>query len=216
MKKTLITIIGNVGSGKSTLASLLALELDLGKIDADNLFQTSNPFAKKYLSDKSRWAFANQTWMTYHRAKLLGEQLKKSGKEQVIVDSGLFMNWAYGVGDFMAGNLTEHEWELSKSIYELSYTGIQKHSQLVLSLRYPVSTLQKRIKKRGREYELVHYNDDYLGQLDKGLDNLEKKLSSEKIIFLKITERDSIDFENNPKELELIGKMVVDAVRKKT
>lgn len=204
IKKTLITIIGNVGAGKSTLTHLLSKYFLYDLIEADDLFQTQNPFAKMYLSDMKAWAFKNEVWMTYHRVQLLMDKIRKMRTKHAFVDGGVLMNWVYAYSHNKAGNLAEIEWDLYKKIYDLIVKKLKKYNQLVIYMNYSLDTLHKRIKKRGRSYELELYSREFLRNLDIGLKELKSKLIVTKTPTLLIEEHEAPDFENNAKDLKLI------------
>ncbi len=205
-QKTLITIIGNVASGKSTLTSLLSDHLSLEKLEADNLFQTENPLAETFLSDMKRWGFTNEVWMTYHRARLIAENVTRSAGSQIIIDSGLFMNWVYAYSHFAAGILTNHEWELYQEIYEMAENNFSSYAQIVISLQYPLPTLLERISKRGRDYELRQYREEYLIRLAAGVESVESKISASNIPLIIITDKEIQHFDQGNDGLLSIAK----------
>ncbi len=168
--KHTITIIGNVGSGKTTTLPFVAKALDADVIQADDLFQTINPFRDVYLADIKRWGFTNELWMTYKRVDLIKTAVDQSTKESVIIDSGLIMSWVYTKSHFLAGKLTPDEW----SFFNELFTKWSKFSfkTTLLYLSAPVDILMKRIKTRGRDYELAMYKPAFLEQLEMGLKDL--------------------------------------------
>lgn len=198
MTKTL-TIIGNVASGKSTLMPILVKSLPAHAIDADDLFQTSDPFSKPYLADMKRWAFANETWLTLERIKILRAELGKKKSGITVIDSGLLMSWVYTYSHFMVGNITEDEWNLYHALYDELTDGLFQNTHVV-KLTYSMDTLMERLKKRGRDYELAFYTREYLGQLELGLSALNDKLKEKGVKVIEITEEFALDFENNPAE----------------
>ena len=55
-------------------------------------------------------------------------------------------------------------------------------------------TLLKRLKQRGRDYELAYYTQDYLMQLESGLNALIQRLSVDGLRVLEIPETHVNDF----------------------
>lgn len=162
-----ITLIGNIASGKSSLHDPLAARLGAIPIYADDLFQTSNPFAGDYLDDLQRWAFTNELWMTSARTKLLGKEVKKS-KQKYLIDSGLAMSWAYTYSHFLVGHIDEREWKLYDELFHtLQPKPIAKGT--IVRLRYSLPTLMSRLAKRGRDFELESYTPQYLSQIEQGI-----------------------------------------------
>lgn len=185
----MITIIGNIGSGKTTLTPLIAKILKAREVMADNLFQTIDPFRELYLNDLKRWALANELWLTLERVILVKKYLKKYEGKKLVVDSGLLMSWAYTYGHFLAGTMTPEEWQLYRRLFDKIAINLFA-SSLVIDLRCSVPTLMKRIKKRGRGFELKYYNVTYLQQIDNGLEKLKEKLQRKKIKVISLTEED--------------------------
>ncbi len=208
--KKIITIIGNIGSGKSTALPLIAKHLDAQTIQADDLFQTSDPFAQPYLQDMGRWAFANELWLTVNRVKLITAELAKSKKKLSIIDSGLLMSWVYTHSHFVAGRISQAEWDFYRELYE-DYSSELLANSAVIFLDYSIPTLLKRITKRGREFELEFYTKQYLEELQEGLESVKAILKKKKITVVTIAEKEVPDFEENDKDvatlLQLAGSL---------
>jgi deoxyadenosine/deoxycytidine kinase len=215
MKPSLITIVGNIGSGKSTAMPILLEALDASPVYADDLFQSVDPFAKAYLKDTPRWAFTNELWLTCERAKLLRAHLagqsEEAKKRHTVVDSGLLMSWIYAHSHLLVGNITLDEWEFYLSLYE-HFSEDVISDMVVVRLRYSVETLLKRIRQRGRDYELEFYTAEYLEQLESGIVALEKQLRSHNVKWITIDEKDVADFENSERDRERLVEVVREGV----
>lgn len=204
MSTQTLTIIGNVASGKSTLMPILTNALGAHAVDADDLFQTSDPFSKPYLADMKRWAFANETWLTMERIKILRTELAKKKQGLTIIDSGLLMSWVYTYSHLLVGNITDDEWALYHGLYDELTDGLFQNTHVV-KLSYSMDTLMERLKKRGRDYELAFYTREYLGQLELGLSALHEKLKEKNVKVIEIDETFALDFEKNPEEAKKIS-----------
>ncbi|MBP7768439.1 deoxynucleoside kinase [Candidatus Woesebacteria bacterium] len=191
-----IVIIGNIASGKSTATDIIAKQFATDRIDADDLFQTSNPFRDVYLENMSRWAFTNELWLTVERVKLIKEHLNTSKSAVTIIDSGLLMSWVYTYGHYLNGVITPDEWQLYEQIYTQIAGPVLSKIQ-VIRLQYDMPTLMHRLKKRGRAYELEFYTEEYLSQIEKGIEALERRIVKEGVPLLTITEAVSSNFEHN-------------------
>lgn len=205
--KTLV-IVGNVASGKSTATKIITNKLNAQKIDADDLFQTLDPFSKLYLENMSRWALTNELWLTVERVKLIQESMKKTDKDLVVIDSGLLMSWVYTYGHYLNGVISADEWNLFENIYT-KLCGEVINKMLVVRLRYDVPVLMQRLQARGRLYELEFYTPEYLEQIEKGLVALEKKLHTEGVPLLMIEQGEVADFENSRTDRERLHSAVV-------
>ena len=168
--KHIITIIGNIGAGKTTTLPFVAQALNADIIEADDLFQTLNPFRDRYIADIKRWGLTNELWMAHKRVGLIKNAVEQSQKENIVIDSGLIMSWVYTKSHFLSGQMDTDEWAFFNELF----TQWSKFSlkTTLLYLTAPVHVLMKRIQTRGRDYELAMYKKDYLEQLEMGLKDL--------------------------------------------
>lgn len=205
--KTLV-IVGNVASGKSTATQIITKKLNAIKVDADDLFQTTDPFAKRYLENMPRWALANELWLTVERVKIIKEQTEKAGNNLVVIDSGLLMSWVYTYGHYLNKVISQDEWNLYETIYHKLCSEVLSKT-LVVRLKYDMPMLMERLNKRGRQYELEFYTPHYLKQIEKGIIALEKKLKSEGTPLLVIKQDHIKDFENSEADREKLHDSIV-------
>lgn len=198
---SLLTLVGNIGSGKSTALPLLVKEFEAKPVYADDLFQSTDPFAQLYLQDTPRWAFTNELWLTHQRSLIIKSHLENTENHNSlsIIDSGLLMSWVYTHSHLLVKNITLDEWEFYEQLYDQFSSDILTQTGVV-RLRYSIDTLLSRIKKRGRDYELEFYTREYLEQIELGLDALEKKLTTQGVPFVSIDESEIADFEANPQD----------------
>lgn len=188
----MITVIGNIGSGKTTISPLIAKRLKAKVVPADNLFQTVDPFRECYLQDIKRWALANELWLTLERVILVKKYLRNFKGARLVVDSGLLMSWAFTHGHYLSGVITEDEWQLYRRLFDKIAIGLFT-SSIVVALECSTGTLMKRIKSRGRKFELEYYNPVYLERVNKGLEKLKEKLKRKKITVVTIDEEQCLD-----------------------
>ena len=212
LKKTskspqILTIIGNIGSGKSSATPIISQAISAYEIDADNLFQTTDPFRDGYLQDRERWAFTNELWLTYERTKILRHELAQTNQKWVVVDSGLLMSWVYAYSHWLKQTITLAEWEFFMALYD-EFTLPLSQNLIVLSLHYPIPTLLKRIKARGREFEITYYDAKYLEQLEEGIAALESRLESQRVKLIRVEEKTINDFVKSPKDKEQLIEMI--------
>lgn len=193
MKKKVITIIGNIGSGKSSALPIVAKHFKAQSIEADNLFQTTDPFAMDYLKDMQRWAFTNELWLTVERVKLICGEMETGKAKTVVIDSGLLMSWVYTFTHYTAGRLTKAEWDFFCELYD-SQAACLLDNSMIIFMNYSIPTLLKRIAKRGREYELEYYSRAFLEELQQGLEALVKTLKSRGLTVREIKEEHVPDF----------------------
>ncbi len=169
-RKQIITIVGNIGAGKTTSLPFVATALSADLIAADDLFQTINPFKDAYLSDLKRWAFTNELWMAHKRVNLIKTAIEQSDKDNIVIDSGLIMSWVYTKSHFLAGKMTQDEWNFFNELF--TQWSRFSFKTTLLYITAPIDVLMKRIQSRGRDYELKMYKRVYLEQLELGLKDL--------------------------------------------
>lgn len=198
-----IILIGNVASGKTTLMPHLAKILNAGVVDADNLFQTSNPFAKQFLADMQRWALTCELWMTYERLQIMNRAINENQDRNLLVDSGLPMSWVYAYSHFANGIMSQQEWDLYSKLYDDLTQNLHKNVQII-RLKYPINLLMERLKKRGRDYELKYYTEDYLNRLENGIDAFCQKFEKENVSIVTLTQAEIGDLDKNGFEIEKI------------
>ncbi len=190
-----LIIIGNVASGKSTATHILSKKLKLPVIEADTLFQTTNPYREDFLKDMPRWALINELWMTVNRVEILSSYQSKKSSQIVLVDSGLLMSWAYTFAHHHDGVMSDRDWQLYQQIFNVVANDFLSNIR-VLYLNYPVPVLMERIAKRGRRYELDYYTSEYVTCLGKGLTALVTKLKN-KIPIVEFGPSQADDFESS-------------------
>lgn len=183
------TVVGVIGSGKSTAMPLVAKALKAHPVEADNFFQTTNPFRDDYLASLPRWSLANETWLTLERAEMIGrekERAEKLKKAWMVVDSGLVMSWAYMRMHLMYNEVDEKEWRLFCRVFEEVAVG--KESEVVLWLDVRAETALERVKRRGRDYELEFYTLEYLANLRQAVTEVAEKLKKDGVKVVKFDE----------------------------
>ncbi len=172
----LITLIGNIASGKTTALPLVGQALNAHVLYADELFQVS-PFRDRYLENTPRWAFSNELWLTEQRYRLTTQTIAEHPEEAIVIDSGLLMSWVYSYSHVLVGNFTESEWELYDRLFSHWFSPLQSRLQ-VIAFNCTLEEKLRRIRKRGRDYELSAYTPEYLQQIDLGLEALKEKLKT--------------------------------------
>lgn len=169
-KYPLITVIGNVGSGKSTVSKFLAKSFNAHLVSADELYKT-NPFFQDTIVDRSRWSLASDLWFLLKRIELTEQLQTKLHTRSVIQDSGLLMSWVYANSRLNQGYMNRKEQEIYTMVSDKLTTKIPQES-LIIYLDLPIQTLLKRIRKRGRNFEIKFHTQLYLSALETSLKRL--------------------------------------------
>ncbi len=158
--KRFLAVAGNIGVGKSTLVTLLSQRLAWQPFYEP---VTENPYLADFYKDMRAWAFHSQIFFLTRRLRihrqLLDHPTSAIQDRSVYEDAEVFAHNLYRQGLF-----AQRDYASYRELYEV-LTDFLPPPDLVIYLRASVSTLQERIKYRGRDYER-QITPDYLQQLN--------------------------------------------------
>ncbi|WP_159635392.1 deoxynucleoside kinase [Erysipelothrix anatis] len=188
----MIVIEGVVGVGKSSLMRIIA-ESDYEAFEEPVV---DNPILDKFYYDRERYAFPLQVFFLNKRFEHI-KQAKDVSK--AVMDRSIY-------GDAIFARMLNLSKEMSDEEFQ-TYTELLANMlehvhvpKLMVYLEISVDEAMRRIKKRGRDYELVvereywqKLNDEYRAYFDN------YDLSP----ILKINV-DNLDFENNPEDRKVV------------
>jgi len=143
-----VAVAGNIGVGKSTLVSLLCQRLD-----SQPFYEpvAENPYLADFYADMSAWAFHSQIFFLTRRLRAHYELAQQPNSvvqdRSVYEDAEIFAHNLY-----LQGHLKQRDYETYRELYETSVQ-LLPPPDLLIYLRASVDTLQRRISRRGREYE---------------------------------------------------------------
>lgn len=189
-----IAIAGNIGSGKTTLTRMLA-----NRYGWTPRFESVdyNPYLQDFYGDMKRWSFNLQIYFLNTRFKDVVEI--SHSKDTIIQDRTIYEDACIFAPNIHAmGNMSDRDFQTYQDLFALMMS-LVKQPDLMIYLRSSIPHLITKIQKRGREYE-QSMQIDYL----KGLNDRYEEWISGYTGELLIIDADSIDFENNPKELQSI------------
>ncbi len=158
--KRFIAVAGNVGVGKSALTGLLAERLNW-----EPFFEAvdENPYLSDFYADMRAWSFHSQIFFLSrrlrHHRQLLDHPNSVVQDRSVYEDAEIFARNLYVQGD-----MGERDYRSYRELYEV-LTSFLPPPDLVIYLRARLPTLQRRIAKRGRDYE-QDISPDYLERLN--------------------------------------------------
>ena len=190
-----IAIAGNIGSGKSTLTRLLAhhygWEARFEAVD-------HNPYLEDYYRDIHRWSFNLEVYFLKERFRdLLDISLSQN---TIIQDRTIYEGvYVFMQNNKAMGHLSERDYETYMELFE-QMMSLVRQPDLMIYLRASVPHLVGNIQKRGRNYEQT-IQLEYLENLNRRYDDFIKNKYKGKVMTI---EKDSLDFQNNPKDLAVI------------
>jgi deoxyadenosine/deoxycytidine kinase len=204
--KHFVAIAGNIGVGKSTLTGLLAQQL---KWEPFYEAVEDNPYLADFYQDMRQWSFHSQIFflsrrLRHHRA-LLDHPNSVVQDRSVYEDAEIFARNLY-----RQGNMGERDYKSYRELYEV-LTMFLPSPDLVVYLRASVSTLQRRIAQRGREFER-EISTDYLGQLN---ELYEEWIANFRLCPVLTVPADDLDFVQNHAHLDLITSKILDKLHGK-
>ena len=162
----IIGIIGPTGAGKSTLSKILGEKLGVPVIEEN---YPQNPFLERFYQEPKLWSYKSQTWFFAEKIKQLRDlDFTKSQ----IIDPALEMDYIYAQTLHNINFMETREFELYKTTFKDVYEflqeekGIRKPDIFLVVNAFP-DTLEKRIRRRARPYEMIMLNKypSYLSNL---------------------------------------------------
>jgi deoxyadenosine/deoxycytidine kinase len=193
--KHFVTVAGNIGVGKSTLVEKLAQNLDWHPY-----FEpvAENPYLEDFYEDMKAWAFQSQVFFLSHRLRMHLDLLENP--ESVIQDRSVYEDAEiFAANLFHRGQMSQRDNASYRKFYRL-LSDMLRPPDLVIYLSASVSTLQRRIASRGRDFE-SNIEDIYLDQLNKLYESWIENFSLCPVLTVPT---DKMDFVANNDHLELI------------
>jgi deoxyadenosine/deoxycytidine kinase len=196
-----IAVAGNIGVGKSTLVEMICKRLDWEPFYEPH---TENPYLADFYANMQAWSFHSQVFFLTHRLRIHQQLLHSNGS--VIQDRSIYEDAEiFARNLFLQGSLSDRDYQTYHALY-LTMAEILPPPDLVIYLRASVSTLNRRIQIRNREYE-KSIPDDYLEQLN----NLyESWIAGFTFCPVLTVPADDLDFVVHPRHLDLIIKKIQD------
>lgn len=158
--KKFVAVAGNIGVGKSTLVTMLCERLGWQPFYEP---VAENPYLADFYQDMRAWAFHSQIFFLTHRLRahrqLIDHPTSAIQDRSVYEDAEVFAHNLY-----RQGLISERDYSAYRELYRVLCEFLPP-PDLVVYLRASVDTLQKRIARRGRDYER-QITPDYLAQLN--------------------------------------------------
>lgn len=187
-----IAIEGCIGAGKTSLAKLLSEKFG-ARLVLEN--DEENPFIEKFYQDREVYAFQTQIFFLLSRYKQYLNLAQRDLFNSVTVVDYLFQRDRI----FANLNLKGHELALYEQIYSLIKSKIPK-PDLVIFLQAGLEVLDRRVVKRGRDYEKL-MDGKYLEEVNKAFNNFFFYYSETPLL---VINTDEIDFVEKKCDLEVL------------
>jgi len=193
--KHFVAVAGNIGVGKSTL---------VGKICAGLNWQpyyepvAENPYLEDFYENMKAWAFHSQVFFLTHRLRMHLSLLEDP--KSVVQDRSVYEDAeVFAANLFHQGEISERDYSTYRKLYKL-LCDMLRPPDLVIYLRASVSTLQRRIAARGRDFEST-IDPGYLQKLN---ELYEQWIANFSLCPVLTVPTDEMDFVAHNGHLELI------------
>ena len=204
--KKFVTVAGNIGVGKSTLVTMLSERLGW-----EPFFEPvgENPYLADFYRDMRTWAFHSQIFFLTRRLRIHRQMIDHPGS--VIEDRSVYEDaeiFAHNLS--RQGLIVERDYTSYRELYQVLIEFLPP-PDLVVYLRASVSTLQERIRLRGRDYER-QITPEYLRQLNELYESWIARFSLCPVLTVPA---DDLDYVAVPAHLDLIVRKVEEKLKGK-
>ena len=197
--KKFVAVAGNIGVGKSTLVEMLCQHLSWEPFYEP---AAENPYLPDFYKDMQTWAFHSQIFFLTHRLRahrnLLDHPTSVIQDRSVYEDAEVFAHNLY-----RQKQMSTRDYNTYNELYHV-LSEFLPPPDLVIYLRASVPTLERRIQRRGRNYERT-IASEYLRQLN----TLYKSwIDSFSLCPVLTIPADDLDYVKHPGHLDLIVQKV--------
>lgn len=210
-----IVVGGMIGLGKSSVAEIL------GRHFNSEVFYESvddNPILPLFYSEseeeiqKKRYPFLLQLHFLNTRFKSIKEALYE---DRNVLDRSIYEDWYFAKKNMELGRISELEMSIYEGLLDNMMEELEsipkKAPDLMVYLKGSFDTVMKRIKMRGRDFEVDDSLIDYYKFLWEGYDNwVEKQYNASQVL---IVDMDKMDVVNCEEDKERLIKMVEDKLK---
>lgn len=210
-----IVVGGMIGLGKSSVAEIL------GEHFNSEVFYESvddNPILSLFYSEseeeiqKKRYPFLLQLHFLNTRFKSIKEALYA---DRNVLDRSIYEDWYFAKKNMELGRISELEMSIYEGLLDNMMEELEsipkKAPDLMVYLKGSFDTVMKRIKMRGRDFEVDDSLIDYYKFLWEGYDNwVEKQYNASQVL---IVDMDVMDVVNREEDKEKLIKMVEDKLK---
>lgn len=165
----MIVLAGTIGAGKSTLTELIA-----DRLGTDAFYESveNNDILPLFYAEPKKYAFLLQVYFLNKRFENIKMALSADNNvlDRSIYEDSLLFHLNADLGRATAPEVKVYDELLANMMEELPYATQKKRPDLLVHISVSFETMLDRIKKRGRPYEQINYDDslyDYYKELNK-------------------------------------------------
>ena len=211
----ILVVGGMIGLGKSSVAKMLGEKFNTDvfyESVEDNkilpLFYTASP---EEIQSK-RYPFLLQLWFLDTRFKSIKEALVDDNN---VLDRSIYEDWYFAKKNMELGRISGLEMEIYENLLNNMMEELKelpkKSPDLMIYLKGSFDTVLKRIKQRGREYELDEELVEYYRFLWEGYDEwVQNHYGASQVL---IIDMDKIDVVGNEADAELVYNQVKEKLK---
>ena len=141
-----------MGAGKSSLVAWLGQQFGMTPFFEPN---EENPYLADFYGDMSRWAMNSQLFFLVRRFQIHREiaRRKAPGGPPLVQDRTIYEDAeVFAAHLHRAGHIDDRDWATYQDLY-LTLRQEIRPPDLMIYLRCPLRTLNRRIRQRGRSFE---------------------------------------------------------------
>lgn len=206
----LLVVGGMIGLGKSSVAKALGeafgTEVFYESVEDNKVLPLFYTSTDDEIQAK-RYPFLLQLWFLDTRFKGIKKALVDDNN---VLDRSIYEDWYFAHKNMELGRISELEFEVYENLLDNMMEELKelpkKSPDLMIYLKGSFETVLKRIKLRGREYELDEELESYYRFLWEGYDNWINTFYNASQVL--VVDMDKMDIVNNPDDKELLVKMV--------
>ncbi len=205
-----IVVGGMIGLGKTSVSNIISEELK-SKVFYESV--DDNPILPLFYSSsdeeiqKNRYPFLLQLYFLNKRF----ESIKNAFREQNnVLDRSIYEDWYFCKKNMELGRISKIEMSIYESLLNNMMEEIEslpkKRPDIFIYLKGSFETVLKRIKSRGREYELDDKLESYYRYIWEGYDNWMYNIYDKSDVLT--IDMDKFDVINNQKDKEELLRLV--------
>ena len=208
----LITVGAMIGAGKSSLAKLIGehfgTEVFYESVDDNPVLQLFYTSTEEEIQAK-RYPFLLQLYFLDTRFRSIKTALVNDNN---VLDRSIYEDWYFAKVNKDLGRISELEFSIYEDLLENMLEELdelpKKAPDLMIYLTGSFETILKRIKNRGRGYEIDESLVDYYRILWEGYDEwVEKHYDASEVLTINI---DKYDYVNNEEDAKEVLKLIDD------